>query len=445
MARSTWGSQNCRTMGRCGVLVVAFAIVAASCSGERSVPAAEAAAAETTTEPARANDVAQPADSGPERVESTDPPTTVRSPAAGVEGPPTPSPDPEPDPVTEADQPAHVTMAFSGDTLPHSPLWRRAARNAESTGASGYDFTPMLSGLAPVVAAADLAICHLETPIAPAGEPFSTSPRYGVPEEIADAIVAAGYDRCSTASNHTYDRGTTGIDRTVDVLESRGLGQSGMARTPAEIRPHLFDVNGITFSHLSYTFSYNGLSLPDDQQWRSAVIDPQRIIGDAEIARVMGADVVVVSMHWGAEGVHQPTGFQRQVADEITASGAIDLVVGHHAHVVQPIERINGVWVMFGLGNILSNLPTSSSWPAASQDAVVATVDVTIDHLGAVLVTRPVVHPTWVDKDAGWTAVLVEAELARDDISEGQRGRLERSLDRTRSVLSDYMAPGDAG
>ncbi len=331
-------------------------------------------------------------------------------------------------------------MALSGDTLPHSPLWRRAARNAETAGADGYDFTPMLSPLAPVVAAADLAICHLETPIAPAGEAFSTSPRYGVPAEVADAIVAAGYDRCSTASNHTYDRGTAGIDRTVDVLESRGLGQSGMARRPAEIRPHLFDVNGITFSHLSYTFSYNGLTLPEGQEWRSAVIDPERIISDADVAKVMGADVVVVSMHWGAEGVHQPTGFQRRVAEEITGSGSIDLVVGHHAHVVQPIEQVNGVWVMFGLGNVLSNLPTSDRWPAASQDAAVVSVEVTLDERGDVTVGRPVVHPTWVDKDAGWTAVLVEDELARNDISDGQRDRLERSLERTRSMLGDYFS-----
>jgi len=331
-------------------------------------------------------------------------------------------------------------MAFSGDTLPHSPLWRQAERNAAGAGEEGHDFDPMLIGLSPVVEAVDLAVCHLETPIAPEGEAFSTMPLYGVPEEVADAIVVAGYDRCSTASNHTYDRGLDGIDRTVDVLESRGLGQSGMARTPVEILPNLFEVDGVAFTHLSYTFSYNGLSLPDDQQWRSAVIEPARIIGDAEQARVLGADVVIVSMHWGAEGVHQPTDWQRSVADEITAGGLIDLVVGHHAHVVQPIEQVNGTWVLFGLGNILSNLPTSDRWPAASQDAAVVTVGLTVDEQGSVTVERPVVHPTWVDKDAGWTALLVQAELERNDISDGQRGRLERSLERTRAILGNYFA-----
>ncbi len=338
-------------------------------------------------------------------------------------------------------EPRQVMMAFSGDTLPHSPLRNRAERNAVESGKPGFDFDPMLVGLSSVVAAVDLAVCHLETPIAPLGEQFTTHPRYGVPEQIADAIVAAGYDRCSLASNHTADRGMAGIDRTVAVVESRGLGFSGMARTPDEIEPHLFSVNDVTFSHLSYTFSYNGLRLPEDEQWRSALIDPARIIADATTARSLGAEVVIVSMHWGTEGQHEPTGFQRTVADEITASGLIDLVVGHHAHVLQPIEYINGTWVLFGLGNILSNLPTSSRWPAASQDAAVVTVGLTVDGDGEVRVDRPVVHPTWVDKDNGWTAVLVQRELARTDLSAGRRARLQDSLNRTASILGPYLAP----
>ncbi len=335
--------------------------------------------------------------------------------------------------------PRTISIAVSGDTLPHSPLWRKAARNAEASGLDGYNFKPMLAGLAPILGPVDLAICHLETPIAPLGEEFTTSPKYGVPAEIADAISIAGYDRCSTASNHTYDRGSAGIDRTVDVLEALGIEQSGMARTPEEILPKLFEVEGVQFSHLSYTFSYNGLTLPDGEEWRSATIDPVRIIADAQAARRLGAHVVLVSLHWGAEGINEPTQFQRTIADEITASGLIDLVIGHHAHVVQPIEQVNGTWVMFGLGNILSNLPTSDRWPAASQDAAVVTIEMTVMNDGDVTVGRPVVYPTWVDKDAGWIVVPVLDALASEELSAGQRGRLESSLERTRAVLGDYL------
>ena len=150
-------------------------------------------------------------------------------------------------------------MAFTGDTLVHSPLWRRAALNAAGT---GYDFRPMLDRLLALLEPVDLAVCHLETPIAPEGEELSTAPTDGVPAEIADAIVAAGYDRCSTASNHTLDRGTEGIDRTVGTLESVGIEQSGMARTPEEIAPRLFDVAGVAVTHQPYTYSYNGIRPP---------------------------------------------------------------------------------------------------------------------------------------------------------------------------------------
>jgi len=299
----------------------------------------------------------------------------------------------------------------------------------------------MLAALRSVHDGVDLAVCHLETPIAPEGEAFSTMPYYGVPAEVATAIAAAGFDRCSTASNHAADRGVAGIERTVDVLEAAGVAQSGMARSPAEIEPTVFAVAGVTIGHLSYTWSYNGLSLPEGQEWRSALIDPDRVIADARRARQLGAEVVIVSLHWGAEGVHAPTTYQRDVADRITAPGVIDIVVGHHAHVLQPIEEVNGTWVVFGLGNVLSNLPTSDRWPAASQDAAIVTVALTVADDGAVAVERPVATPTWVDRDAGWIVRLVDRELARSDLSAGQRGRLEASRARTAAVLGDFLVP----
>ena len=253
-------------------------------------------------------------------------------------------------------------MAFVGDILPHSPLVARAQGNEQG-------FSPMFEDITPLIASADLAICHLETPIAPQGEELSTFPFFGVPPTITEAIAKAGFDRCSTASNHTYDRGVKGIDETVNALLANNVAQSGMARTPSEIEPQTFSVKGVTLSHLSYTFSYNGLSLPQDQEWRSALIDTDRILRDARTAREMGADAVIVSMHWGNEMSHQLNSQQISVADALTKSGDVDLIVGHHAHVVQPIEKVNGVWVMYGMGNVLSNLPTDERWPASSQNA----------------------------------------------------------------------------
>lgn len=334
-----------------------------------------------------------------------------------------------------------MSFAFTGDVLAHAPLIVQARRNATASHSSNsYDFGPMFTRVTPLISNADLAICHLETPIAPEGEALSTFPYFGVPAEITQAIADAGFDRCSTASNHAYDRGTDGIDATVNALESRGVSQAGMARTPAEIEPRVFTVNGVSLTHLSYTFSYNGLHLPDNQQWRSAVIDSERILHDATIARDMGAEVVIVSMHWGTEKDSHPNTRQTTIADELTTSGLIDLIIGHHAHVVQPIVQMNGTWVLFGLGNVLSNLPTDERWPAKSQDAVIATINMTITSTGRVTVDQPVVHPTWVDKDHGWVIRSVLDDLDDPSVSPGTKAVLEISRQRTAVVLGDYFA-----
>ena len=325
-----------------------------------------------------------------------------------------------------------ITMAFVGDILPHSPLVARALRNEQG-------FSPMFEDITPLIASADLAICHLETPIAPQGEELSTFPFFGVPPTITEAIAKAGFDRCSTASNHTYDRGLKGIDETINALLANNVAQSGMARTPSEIEPQTFSVKGVTLSHLSYTFSYNGLSLPQDQEWRSALIDTDRILRDARTAREMGADAVIVSMHWGNEMSHQLSSQQISVADALTKSGDVDLIVGHHAHVVQPIEKVNGVWVMYGMGNVLSNLPTDERWPASSQDAGVFTITMRRSTAGKVLFDTPVVHPTWVDKQNGWIIRDIKKLLANSNTSGVNTRELELSLGRTTRVLGEFI------
>jgi poly-gamma-glutamate synthesis protein (capsule biosynthesis protein) len=342
-----------------------------------------------------------------------------------------------PDEHTTAPPPVRrsATLAFTGDTLAHSPLWRGAAANA---GGTGFDFRPMFADIAPRISAADLAVCHLETPIAPADEDYSTDPLYGVPAEVVVGIASAGYDRCSTASNHALDRRAAGVDRTVEVLEFNGISQSGMARTPEEIEPRVFDVNGITMSHLSYTYATNGIPSPPGEPWRTRLLDPDVILDDARQARNLGADFVVLSLHWGEEREATPSREQVDIAERLTASGLVDLIVGHHTHVLQPIEQINGVWVAYGLGNILSNLPVTDYWPDSTQDAAIVEFEVTM--LGDdVTVDRPNVRPTWVDKNNGWVIRDVANELSDPLLAESTRAELNNSLTRTAAVLGDFI------
>ena len=339
--------------------------------------------------------------------------------------------------------PTAITFAFTGDILSHTPLINQAKRTAIANSTAetklDYDFRPMFLDIKPLISDVDVAVCHLETPIAPEGEDLSTFPLFGVPKEITSAIADAGFDRCSTASNHAYDRGNDGIDATVNALNAAGVDQSGMARTPEEIEPHIFTVKGVKLCHLSYTFSYNGLIMPDETQWRSAIINTGRILRDAKRARELGSQATIVSMHWGTEKDSNANSMQTSIADELTASGLVDLIVGHHAHVVQPTKQINGVWVMYGLGNVLSNLPTDDRWPVNSQDAVIATTSLTIDSAGKAVFEKPVMHPTWVDKKHGWVIRDVQKSLQLSTNQYGLARELELSLGRTTRVLGDYI------
>ena len=326
-----------------------------------------------------------------------------------------------------------AVLAFTGDTLVHSPLWNAARRYG---GGDGYDFAPMFAEVVPIISGADLAVCHLETLFAPPGVAYSTMPRYQVPDEVAIALVEAGYDRCSTASNHVMDGGTASIDHTLDVFDELGLGQHGIARTADEIAPTTFTVNGIVMSHLSYTVHFNGLSLPADEPWRSARIDIDRILADAATARDLGAEFVVVSMHWGNEGSNRPNADQKKWSERMAESGLVDLLIGSHPHLLQSIEKFGDLWVVNSLGNFLSNMPTGDRWAPGTQDGAIVEFTVARTDEGFE-VSEPRVHPTWVDRDDGF---VIRALGPRRDSLEGE---MAVSWRRTMVALGDYVVTPD--
>jgi poly-gamma-glutamate synthesis protein (capsule biosynthesis protein) len=215
-----------------------------------------------------------------------------------------------------------------------------------------------------------------------------------------------------------------------------------MARMPDEINPKLIYLSGITISHMSYTFSYNGLPAANGETWRSALIDTDRILNDVRQARKLGAQVVLLSMHWGNERESTPSSYQTKIADAITKSGEVDLIIGSHAHVLQPINMVNGTWVIYGLGNFLSDMPTTPKdppWPASTQDGAIVTIKISVVSDGNVQVAKPVVIPTWVDRNSGWQIRSVVSDLKFKDINSFTRAELQASLKRTTSVLGEYI------
>ncbi|MFB0632599.1 CapA family protein [Streptomyces sp. AB3(2024)] len=246
------------------------------------------------------------------------------------------------------------TLVASGDVLPHTSIIQRAAADA---GGDGYDFRPMFSGVKPVVSAADLALCHMETTYGEDGGPFSGYPAFVSPPAVADALKDAGYDGCSTASNHTLDDGADGLKRTLDRFDKVGLGHAGSARTAAEAaRTTFYTAGPAKVAHLAYTYDTNGYPMPDGQPWAVNLMEPDKIIADARLARKAGADVVLVSLHWGTEWQTEPDETQLSLGKTLTASQTggrpdVDMILGTHAHIPQAYEKAGGTWIVYGMGD----------------------------------------------------------------------------------------------
>lgn len=263
------------------------------------------------------------------------------------------------DPTTEPEPPRRFSVVMSGDVLIHTGVWESAEDDAAARGKGGMDFKPMFASMRPVYESADLAICHLEVPLAEPDGPFLNYPIFSAPPQVVNGLKKVGIDACTTASNHSLDTGFEGLKRTLDTLDDKQVPHAGTARTRKESKtPLMLDVAGVEVALLSYTYGTNGIPIPSDAPWSVPLIDPDDIKRDARKARNDGAEVVIVALHHGTEYTTEPDSYQRDVVNEITRSKNIDLVYGHHAHVPQPIDTVHGTWVAYGLGNFIAQQST---------------------------------------------------------------------------------------
>lgn len=294
--------------------------------------------------------------------------------------------------------PRSFSIAATGDLLTHTAVARQALTDG---GGAGYSFAAMLDPVRSLLSEPDLAICHMETPLSKDDTDISGYPMFNAPHELARDAAGAGYDACSTASNHSLDRGFAGIIATLDHLDAAGLHHAGTARTQQEAEtPTAFDVAGVQVAHLAYTYGSNGIPLPAEAPWALNLIDQTKMLADAAMARVMGAEFVIVSVQWGNEYQREPTAQQRSVAQALLESPDVDLIIGHHVHVVQPVEKVGDKYVAYGLGNFLSNQSGGGRLPAGTQDGVIMHFDVNEAEPGVFKVIGATFTPTYVDRPA---------------------------------------------
>ncbi|WP_082418306.1 CapA family protein [Flaviflexus massiliensis] len=304
---------------------------------------------------------------------------------------------------------AQLTIVSGGDILLHPSIYETAR-----TGPDSFDFTYQYEGIEPWISGADLALCSLEVPIAPEGTEYSGYPSFGAPADLISSLKEVGWDGCNTATNHTMDRGFAGVERTNTVLEENGMGFHGGARTEEESKDVQFydiEVEGrtVTVAHISATALTNGVPIRTEQPWSWFVIgelgpyETSDVIDMAESAREEGADLVVVSMHWGTEYVSKPIEEQQIIAQQLADSGQVDLVYGNHSHVPEPVTELEGgprgegMWVAWSMGNLISGQTIANHG-----------YRVTTGYLGTATIDVPAEGPATVDR-LDWTVVTQDA------------------------------------
>ncbi|HEY8763656.1 MAG TPA: CapA family protein [Solirubrobacteraceae bacterium] len=317
--------------------------------------------------------------------------------------------------------PVNLTIEVNGDLLIHAPVWQQALRY----GHGSYDFAPMLRAIAPYVRRADLAICHVETPMTP--RPPQGYPVFNTPTQLARAIRRTGWRICDTASNHSVDQGQYGIDQTGRALDRAGVLHTGsFGSRAAQGRTLMVTIKGVRIAFIAYTEMTNGIPLP--HPWSVNLASVGAVRHAASLARRRGAQVVIVNFHWGQEFQSSPSAFQLATARALVGDRDITAIVGQHVHVVQPIERVLGKLVVFGEGQLLSN-QSAACCPVQTQDGMLVFLHISVtgrrSTLGGITYL-----PTW-DRHPDYTVLPVGDALRRH---QAPAATLHASYGRTTSV-----------
>lgn len=223
---------------------------------------------------------------------------------------------------------------------------------------ASYEYEDAFKFVKPILHEYDLRIANLEVTLA--GKPFKGYPQFSAPDELPESLINAGFNIILTANNHSCDRGDKGVLRTLDKLDELGVAHTGTFRNKEErdkIYPLMVEQNGMKVAMLNYTYGTNGIFVSDPLIIN--YIDSTVIKADVDKAKERGAEYIICNMHWGTEYKLLPNSYQKKY-EELCYRIGVDMVIGGHPHVVQPIvkKEIKGedkltVW---SLGNFVSNM-----------------------------------------------------------------------------------------
>ena len=241
-----------------------------------------------------------------------------------------------------------ASLFMVGDALIHSAVY------ADADTGTGYDFRPMIEEVKEISKNYDLAFYNQETILGGSELGLSSYPRFNSPYEVGDAFIDAGFNLVSLANNHTLDRGETAIlnSHRYWMQHPEVMTAGSFSSNDEMAQPNIGEVNGISYAFFAYTDWTNGLVVPVGKDYLLARYSNELAKQDIEKVRDQ-VDVVIVSMHFGDEYSFNVSSRQRDIATYLASLG-VDIVIGHHPHVVEPIEMINDTLVIYSLGNFIS-------------------------------------------------------------------------------------------
>lgn len=341
---------------------------------------------------------------------------------------------PRAEPSAEPPAPRRTaTLVMGGDLLWHDTVWLSAREEARR--GQPYDFDPMFASLRPLIRRADASVCHTEVPFAGPGQSLQSYPVFAAPPEIAPWIASMGFDACTTASNHTVDQGFEGLVRTADLLKGNGVQHVGTFRTERERRrPVIVETDeGVRIGIVAGTYGLNGFALPEGRPWSVSLWDAPNLLSQARRARRAGADVVVVHLHGGNEYDPLPNADQVALVEKLTASPDVDLVLGEHAHVVQPITRVNGKWVVYGMGNMIAQQDTAQP---RTYEGITVEFEFTQRPRGGFEVTEAAYVPTYWSHWSPGSPIRIQRVTQGLAKGYGDQARLREALTEIRAAVN---------
>lgn len=248
-----------------------------------------------------------------------------------------------------------LSLVMVGDALLHSSLYNDGYQNGV------YDFKKQLEYIKPTIQNYDLAFYNQESILGGTSLGLSDYPTFNSPQEFGDAMIDAGFNMVSLANNHTLDKGEKAVISSCEYWKSKDVLTAGSYSSNEEANEiRIKEKNGIKYTLLAYTYGTNGISVPSGKEYLVNLYSDEKVKEDIEKVRDK-VDLLIVSMHWGTEYQAEPTEEQKRQANYLSSLG-VDIIIGTHPHVIQPITYIGDTLVIYSLGNFISAQSTNNDY-----------------------------------------------------------------------------------